>query len=134
MAAGRNIFYHGSPQRVSQLLPPALTGNIRPSEESRTHHRDVIFLTSSLQMACNYAGPSGYVYLVSASNPRVYDKHEENSRKSKRRKNRRKKWARKRNNDVRIAKPEDIKLLGVWAVQPRRRNEHVHLRKENYYD
>lgn len=123
------ILYHGSKYLVDKLLPPSDTGMIRPGEEDRTHHRDVIFLTTSLKMALSYAGPEGYVYVASCGNPREYNKHEENSRKKKRRKHRNKKWATKRNTHVRIASKDDVGIKSTYRILPRRRGEATKLTK-----
>ncbi len=64
--------YHGSPVRVDRLIPPSLTGNFRPGEEGRSEFSDVIFLTSDRQMALNYAGPNGYLYVVDVEQPSQY--------------------------------------------------------------
>lgn len=64
--------YHGSPHKFSRFLSPEESGNFRPSEENRGHHRDVIFLTSDKEEALRYAGAEGFLYIVNASFAKPY--------------------------------------------------------------
>ncbi|PID52264.1 MAG: hypothetical protein CR972_03200 [Candidatus Moraniibacteriota bacterium] len=59
-------FYHGCPKNVDKLLPPDITGEIRPGEEDRRKFKDVIFLTNDIEKAIEYAGPEGVVFLTNA--------------------------------------------------------------------
>lgn len=45
--------YHGTNRLLDVLMPPSRTGNLR---EQRKANKDVVFATSSLQMAKGYAG------------------------------------------------------------------------------
>jgi len=103
------MLYHGSPHRFEIFQAPDASGNIRPSEEGRRHHNNVIFLAGEVAHACSYAGPGGFLYVVDARAAKVYDQ----AGKRKPRINR----------DVYVARPEEAKIILRLKLAPRKRNQ-----------
>jgi hypothetical protein len=103
------MFYHGSPRRFEELRAPRETGALRPGEENRRHHTDVVFLTSDRDEALRYAGSQGFLYLVEAPNAQLYDQA------GKRRP--------KTNGRTYIADPTECRILLRLQLAPRRRNQ-----------
>ncbi len=62
-SSGPVVFFHGSPFRLGEIRPPAETGVCR--EVDRRHSREVVFLTTDIRLALEYAGRDGFVYRVS---------------------------------------------------------------------
>jgi hypothetical protein len=103
------MLYHGSPYCFDELLSPRETGILRPGEERRSHHTDVVFLTSDKNEALRYAGPQGYLYIVDAPGARLYDQAG--------------KKAPVVNGRVYIADPAETRIFLRLKLAPRRRNQ-----------
>jgi len=102
------MLYHGSPHKFSCFRSPAETGNFRPSEAGRRHHRDVVFLTNSVEEAVRYAGSEGFFYVVTGI-ARAYDQA-----------GKRKPVCR---DGVYVADPDEVKIVLRLKLALRRRNQ-----------
>ena len=115
------MFYHGSPYKLSDLKSPNETGIIRKSEELRGHHKDVVFMTTSIERALTYAGSEGYLYQVTAD-ARQYNKYE-NSRRDKKRR------YKLPLTNVYVANSNSINIIKTFKLLPRKRQEKQQFKK-----
>lgn len=99
------MLYHGSPHKFSSFDIPIRTGNIR---EERSHHRDVVFLTNKIQLALEYAGKTGFLYLVDSKEARVYNQVGKKKPTV--------------NKSVFVARPDKISIKLCLQLLPRKRN------------
>ena len=116
-------YYHGSHLNLDELLPPDETGNIRIGEEGRRLFKDVVFLTKNIDQAIKYAGPGGTIHHVNASAARYKEVAAKvlNIKKAK-----------TVSDDVFIALPEDMKMIGKWVKEPNRKKNEPELYTDYY--
>ena len=107
-------FYHGCPSNVDKLLPPDETGEIRPGEEERRSFKDVIFLTTNLNKAIDYAGPEGTVFITNSTAVQYKPVAIALLNQKK---------AKSLTDDIFIALPENIKIITKWHKEKRKRGE-----------
>ena len=109
--------FHGSTHVVSTLKPSADTGIIRESEEDRVGYRNVLFYSTDFNLALLYAKKTGVVYEVEVENPTQYKQHMMNNPTS----NIQRKKAPHIDDSIYIT--DDCKIIAIWHLQPRKKNE-----------
>ena len=109
--------WHGSRFEFAELKSPLQSGNIRPSEENRRCHRDKVFLSADVSLAIQYArehaGDGGYLYEVAVTDSEcLLDSRLKNGRRK----------TVKSNPAIRVASPENCRIVAVWRTQNLGRN------------
>lgn len=106
-------FFHGSPHQFKKFKPATEVGT-RPGEEGRKGTQHLTFLTEDRDVARQYAGPEGYVYVTDVPEDKVTQyrqwKWRPKGTGKKRYKNR------KASPDIYVAEPENVSIEDIIEV------------------